>query len=64
VIVTHQDMKRHMRYCNSGARDFSRRHDLDWADFVKNGISDQVLIDTGDAMAIGLVEKIKQEGES
>lgn len=64
MIITHQDMKRHMRYCNSGAREFFERHDLDWSEFVKNGLPDQVLIDTGDAMAIRLVEKVKQEGES
>ena len=50
-----------MRYCNTGARDFFKRHGLDWSDFIKNGIDDQVLIETGDAMAIRLVERIKQE---
>ena len=61
MIVTHQDMKRHMSYCNAGAREFFRRHDLDWAEFVKNGVPDHVLVATGDAMAIRLVEKVKQE---
>lgn len=61
MIITHQDMKRHMRYCNRGARDFFQRHDLDWGDFVREGIDAQVLVDTGDYMALRLVEQVKNE---
>jgi len=55
MIVTHSDL-RALRYCNSGTRDFFKRHNLDWSDFVKNGVSEEQLINTGDAMAVQLVE--------
>ena len=55
MIVTHNDV-RGMRYCNNGARKFFERHSLDWSDFVKNGVSEEQLINTGDAMALQLVE--------
>lgn len=44
-------------YCVRGQKAFARRNDIDWHEFVKNGIEDQVLLSTGDAMAQALVEK-------
>jgi hypothetical protein len=58
MIITHNDV-RGMRYCNNGARKFFQRHNLDWSDFVKNGITEEQLINTGDAMAVRLVEFAK-----
>jgi hypothetical protein len=55
MIVTHDDLKA-LRYCNKGTRDFFKRHNLDWSDFVKNGISEEQLINTGDARALQTVE--------
>lgn len=43
-------------YCNKGARPFFERHGLDWNEFRKNGLDEQVFLDTGDAMALRLVE--------
>lgn len=64
MIVTHRDMKRHMRYCNSGARKFFHRHGLDWSDFIRHGVPAEKLTATGDSMALRLVEKVRQEDES
>lgn len=43
--------------CGKGARPFFLRHGLDWSDFVTNGISAQVLWDTGDGYARRVVTK-------
>lgn len=42
-------------YCNPGARLFFARHQLDWRDFLFNGIDAQALLATGDAMAEAVV---------
>lgn len=36
-----------------------RKHGLDWADFLKNGIEDERLLRTGDAQAFRVVEEIR-----
>lgn len=46
-------------YCHPGARKFFQRHGLDWADFVKNGIEAEVVLATGDAMAVRIVESAR-----
>lgn len=48
---------RHMAgICRRGMQAFYKRHGLDWSEFLKNGTDEQVLLDTGDAMAKYLVE--------
>lgn len=42
--------------CSRGARAFFIRNNLDWSDFLKNGIEGEKLSGTGDAMAIRVVE--------
>lgn len=42
--------------CSSGARAFFKRHDLDWDAFLKDGVEAQTLADTGDEMALQVVE--------
>lgn len=44
------------RMCSSGARDFFKRHQLDWSAFIKEGVEEEDLLNTGDAMAKRLVE--------
>jgi len=44
------------KYCKNGTKLFFEKHDLDWNKFVSEGISSKLLVDTGDAMAIKLVE--------
>lgn len=45
--------------CSRGARYFFERHNLDWQDFLKNGILASQLLATGDHMALTLVEKTR-----
>lgn len=53
-------------YCIKGLKEFCKRHDIDFKDFVKNGIEADIILKIEDAMAFKLVEyaKIKRmEGE-
>ncbi|MDF3932926.1 hypothetical protein [Pseudomonas citronellolis] len=47
-------------YCHGKARDFFSEHGLDWMDFVQNGIDEQLLVDTGDGLALLLVEHARE----
>lgn len=55
MIITIQDL-RACRMCRKGARLFFDKHGLNWADFSKNGIEEERLLATGDALAVQLVE--------
>ena len=55
VIVTMQDI-RTARMCSRGPRVFFTKHNLDWTDFLENGIPASKLVATGDAMALIVVE--------
>lgn len=55
VLVLQKDM-RALKYCSRGVRDFFKRHDLDYSDFLKNGIPASTLEATGDAMAKAVAE--------
>jgi len=44
-------------YCMAGVNDFCRYHGICFKTFIRQGIPAQVLIDTGDALAIALVEQ-------
>lgn len=53
----------HMRaagYCSSGAREFAKRHGIDWLGFVRDGIPADHLLATGDAMAEQVVKLAAQ----
>lgn len=43
-------------FCRRGARVFFARYGLDWGLFIKEGIDEEALLGTGDALAIALVE--------
>jgi hypothetical protein len=45
--------------CSKGAREFFKRHSLDWQEFLKTGIEAAKLEATGDAMAIEVVRVAK-----
>ena len=44
------------RMCSRGTRAFFERHGLDWAAFLREGISSEQLEATRDAMALKVVE--------
>jgi len=50
---------REIEYCSRGARAFFARHNLDFSDFLKNGISEEKLIKTNDAMALKAIEQAR-----
>ena len=54
--VVRMEHVRLARMCSRGARAFFVRHNLDWQEFLKNGIAADLLIETGDAMASLVVE--------
>ncbi|OWJ91176.1 hypothetical protein B6S59_25475 [Pseudomonas sp. A46] len=47
-------------YCGQKSREFFAAHGWDWLDFVRNGIPAQRLLDTGNALAIHLVEHARK----
>lgn len=49
-------------YCAKGARTFFNNHHLSWHDFLKNGIDAELLLATGNALAIALVDDVKAKG--
>lgn len=59
MIIT-MDHVRHIHYCSSGVKLFSKRHGIDLAEFCKNGVDEEVLLATGDQMAIDLVEDARK----
>lgn len=48
-------------YCVRGSRAFAERHGLDFRKFIRDGIDAEELLDTGDGMAIALVERVKKQ---
>jgi hypothetical protein len=55
MIVTIHDARK-LGYCLSGMSQFFARHSLDFRSFVQNGIDEQALLNTGDFMAVAVVE--------
>lgn len=47
---------REAKMCSRGARDFFRHYNLDWDAFLREGVSAEVLEETGDVMALKVVE--------
>lgn len=58
MIVVRSDLDE-LGYCARGARRWFARMGLDWSDFVRQGIDAGILLATGDAMAIRLVEHLR-----
>lgn len=43
-------------YCRKGTKEFFERHGLDWKKFLAEGIPEEGLLATNDAMAAAVVE--------
>lgn len=55
---------RHIRKagrCASGTSNWWKKHNLDWKDFVRNGIDGEVLVKIGDPMAMQVVKIARAE---
>jgi len=55
-LFTIPGYSRRRGFCRDGARMFCAANGIDWRDFVRNGVSADRLLKTGDAMALALVE--------
>lgn len=61
VVVTLADIRSSgLFYCAVGTRQFFRRHGLDFAVFLREGVPASALLATGDAMAERAVEAARQ----
>lgn len=50
-------------YCHRAAREFFASHDLDWQDFLHNGVDEEALLATGNALAQALVEHARENSD-
>lgn len=66
VIVTVEDLRglRDLRgkgYCIRGAKEWCLRHNIDFGQFIREGIESDTLLATGDQLAEDLVRFAEQE---
>lgn len=50
---------RKAQMCSSGAREFFKKHNLDWQKFLNEGLDSEIMEATGDPMALSVVEVAK-----
>lgn len=50
-------------HCSKGARSWFERHDLDFKEFIRNGMNEEVLIVKGDALILRVIELAHEEVE-
>lgn len=50
-------------FCHKQCRTFFLQHNLDWQDFLRNGIDEQLLLATGSALATHVVEHAREVGD-
>lgn len=55
VVIRIEDLTPH--HCAWGIRAWWRLHDLDFKDFMANGVTSEVLLATGDALALEAVRR-------
>ena len=48
---------RRLGYCSRGIREFCKRHGLDYSRLLKEGVTKEEVLATGDSMAIQAVEE-------
>jgi hypothetical protein len=56
---------KHMRmmgYCRRGTQLWAQRHGSDWSRFLREGIPEEELLKTGDAMAQKAIEVAREQG--
>lgn len=58
-----EDFKGHDKMCIPGAKTFFKRHGLDWDDFIRNGIDEEILAEINDGMANEVIRKAHEMGE-
>lgn len=63
MIITMNDVTA-AGHCARGTRRWFEQHDMDFKDFLKNGIDADLFIEKGDHLAADVVEKAKNRGQS
>lgn len=63
MIVHHRHMKmvNNGAICNPGARAWAKSNGLDWSTFISDGLPEELLLATGDAIAIATVDEARKE---
>lgn len=59
MILYHKDF-RSIGMCSRGQRYFAKQHNIDWCKFLKEGISEEDLLATGDYMAFSHINKVRE----
>lgn len=60
-VIVRMKHIRQAKLCSSGTREWWRRNDLAWQDFLDNGIPEEELLKTGDPMALRAVEMARKD---
>lgn len=55
---------REAKLCSAGTRIWFQDHGFSWSDFLENGIPVEKLAETGDPLALRVVEAVKREEEN
>lgn len=64
AATVHLRHVREAKYCMKETREFFRRNDFSWQDFIDNGISIDVLLETGDPRAAAVADiAIKEQAD-
>jgi hypothetical protein len=61
MIIYLSDLRRIKKGCVTGWKGFCTLHGFSWEKIVKDGISEEELLRTGDAMAEEAIKLIKEE---
>lgn len=61
VTIAHARSLGRGGYCAQGMKVFADKYGLDFKEFVRNGIDEEQLLATGDAMALMAVEAARKE---
>lgn len=56
-VIVRMEHVRRVGYCSSGVRTFFERHGLDYPGFLRDGIPAERLAETGDGMAMTVIEE-------
>lgn len=63
LIITSRHCRAAGMCLTPGVRDFCRTHGIDYRAFINNGIDAEVLIKTGDVMALQVVAVARKQSE-
>lgn len=62
-VVVKPEHCRKVKFCARGTRLFFKKHSLDYQKFLREGISEEELLATGDGMALKAIEVARNGGQ-